>query len=236
MRAPGGIAAGLFYRRFRSWLRRLLGGGAIPYGNNIEYWEERALILGRNAVLDSRHGKREFEEVTAMQKKELLPLFRGQLTGEERLVLDLGCGPGRFTVDLARLVGGRAVGADPVLSLLELAPRDPDVEYRQLVGGVIPMGTGEADVVWISLVLGGVEDDFLPGEVREIERVLRSGGLLFLVENTSEKPDGEHWKFRSVEKYASLFPSVPLVHLHDYRDLDERMSVMAGRKAASSAG
>lgn len=44
-------------------------------------------------------------------------------------------------------------------------------------------------------------------------RVLRRGGLLFLVENTTSGTGAPHWKYRSVETYRGLcdFLGVPLL-------------------------
>jgi len=97
--------------------------------------------------------------------------------------------------------------------------------------GVIPVEDESMDVVWICLVLGGIIDDsVLRFTIDEINRVLKKDGLVFLVENTSEKKDGDYWKFRSVQTYQKLFSFVELRHLSDYFDLGERISIMTGRK------
>ncbi len=88
---------------------------------------------------------------------------------------------------------------------------------------------GEADVVFVCLVLGGLRDDELPAIAAELRRVLAPGGLLFLVENTSEKPDAPHWRYRTARAYASLFGWADLEPVLDYDDLGERISVLAGR-------
>ena len=74
------------------------------------------------------------------------------------------------------------------------------------------------------------EGPILSRTTAEAARILRLGGLLFLVENTSSNPASEHWVFKSVADYRAMFPSVDLEHLHDYVDLGERISVLAGRR------
>jgi hypothetical protein len=59
--------------------------------------------------------------------------------------------------------------------------------------------------------------------------VLRPGGLVFLVENTSDGSGNAFWAFRSVAEYQRLFRPVSLEHVHDYHDLGERISVLTGR-------
>jgi ubiquinone/menaquinone biosynthesis C-methylase UbiE len=93
----------------------------------------------------------------------------------------------------------------------------------------IPLPDASVDVIWVCLVLGGVTLDKLPIVCSELIRVLRSSGLLFLVENISEKESGAHWHFRSMQQYQSLFPTIALRHLHNYPDVGEKISIMAGR-------
>jgi ubiquinone/menaquinone biosynthesis C-methylase UbiE len=58
-------------------------------------------------------------------KEILFPLLQSQLTGTECNLLDFGCGPGRFTTDLAELISGKAVGVDVVPDLLCLHQNRP---------------------------------------------------------------------------------------------------------------
>ena len=199
---------------------------------DLAYWERRAGEFGVRSVLNLNHSEAEMEEVTRLQMEILFPVLRRHLSGDEKVVLDFGSGPGRFTPALAELISGRAIGVDPIQSLLDLAPRGEGVEYRLIEDGRVPLPDQSVDVVWISLVLGTITDpDALQRSVAEVERVLRDGGLLFLVENTAERRDRRHFHFRPISFYAALFPSIPLIrHEGDYYDLGERISIMVGRK------
>ncbi|MBW3627697.1 MAG: class I SAM-dependent methyltransferase [Gemmatimonadetes bacterium] len=202
---------------------------------DLEYWEERARRHGGRAVYDLGHSEAELDSVTRYQMDVLFPVLRRHLKGDEKLVLDFGSGTGRFTPALAELIDGRALGVDPIQRFLDLAPRTERVEYRLLENGRIPLPDQSADVVWISLVLTAIpEDSTLRRSVAEIERVLRPGGLLFLVENTHDRPNLPHLAYRPVEFYASLFPSVPLQHEGGYYDRGERISILVGRKRAGA--
>jgi ubiquinone/menaquinone biosynthesis C-methylase UbiE len=200
--------------------------------SSIKYWEQRAKQHGRRAVLHLGHTEAEIEAVTCLQKEKIFPALKTRLHGKEALLLDFGCGTGRFTADLAALIQGQAIGVDPIETLIDLAPKDDkSVEYRVIKKDIIPIEDNSIDVVWICLVLGGITDkNTLYKAVNEIKRVLKKDGLLFLVENTSEKKDTEHWKFRSVQEYQTLFKFIQLEHISDYFDLDERISIMAGNK------
>ena len=222
----------------RGWILRLARRKRLrtPAGG-LSYWHERARRFGARAVLNIGHPAEHFDEVTSRQKALLLPRLQHRLEGWEKIVLDLGCGPGRFTPDLARIVEGEAIGVDPIPSLLELAPQASGVRYERMDVAAIPLPAEHVDVAWICLVLGGITDSStLDQTIREVDRVLRPRGLVFLVENTTESPNprgSAYWHFRSVSEYRSLLYFAPLEHLGDYLDQGEQISIMAGRKAAN---
>jgi len=198
----------------------------------IQYWEKRAKQYGKRSVFNIGHSKNEMETITKMQKYQIFPLFRKQLTGNENIVIDFGCGTGRFTCDLAQIIDGKAIGLDPIQYLLDLAKEEKciNVEYRTMSEGKIPVASDSADIIWICLVLGGIVDqNVLKDTVLEMQRVLKEKGLIFLVENTTNGNDGDYWKYRSIEFYQSLFDYVDLKHISDYMDMGETISIMAGR-------
>lgn len=192
------------------------------------YWTERALKHGERAVLNLGH--KDTAGITSVQHATLLPMLRARLHGDERVVLDYGCGPGRFTPALAETIHGRAVGVDPTEALVRIAPAAPNVEYHVLREGKIPLADASVDVLWLCLVLCCIVNDAeLEHAVGELRRVLKPGGLVFLVENTSLNPDRPHIRFRTVQEYARLLPWAGLEPVGEYLDLGERISVLAGR-------
>ena len=215
-------------RVWRRFVRKFFAPGRTL--STRQYWERRVLEYGRFSVLNLEHSTEDFEAVTEQQKRELYPCLQEALRGDEKIILDFGCGPGRFTADLASLIGGTAVGVDPISSLIDLAPPAKDVEYRVMLDQRIPLSTQAVDVVWVCLVLGGLKEDDLRTAIAEIDRVLKPGGLLFLVENTSDRKGPPHWSYRSFENYREMLPFVSLSHRKDYLDLSDRNSIMVGRK------
>ncbi len=215
----------------KGWFRSLVRLIPGRKRSDLRWWDRQASRYGPRSVLHSEHSEAEMAQVTEWQKGILFPLLRQQLRGTERECLDFGCGPGRFTPDLAELVGGRVVGVDPTRALLANAPRSKRVEYRLMEGGTIPADDSSVDVVWICLVLMCITDEWaLRRSVAEIGRVLRPDGLLFLVENTESRENLRHLSYRSVEEYQSLFTFAKLEHAGDYHDLGERISILTGRK------
>lgn len=209
---------------------------ALPVGTGVAYWRARARALGERAVLSTDHAGA-VDDVTATHRAQLLPELAALLPlapGPSRTVLDLGCGIGRFTGDLAALAG-RAIGVDPVAELLALAPAAPGVEYRELgdPAGPLPLADGEAAVAFTCLVLGGIESaEALAAVGTELDRVLAPCGIVFLAESVSERPAMEHWTFRSVADYAAALPWAGLQEVARFDDAGDAVSVMAGRKPA----
>jgi len=196
--------------------------------SGIDYWDQRAKKHGKKAVIDLRH--KDINPITERQKKEIFPFLIKQLNKNDKIILDFGCGPGRFTKDLATLTHGQAIGIDPIERFIKKAPLDKNIKYLIMKEGKIPLNDGSVDAVWVCLVLGGITLDF-ENTLNEINRVLRTNGLLFLVENTSTwKDNSSYWVYRSVEEYQNMFPNYRLEHLHDYQDFDETISILAGRK------
>jgi SAM-dependent methyltransferase len=108
----------------------------------------------------------------------------GYLLGELRpgmSLLDVGCGPGTITIDLAaRVAPGKVVGIDAAPDALAAAstkaPRMATVDFQ--TGDVYALGypDGEFDVVHAHQVLQHLADPV--AALREMRRVCKPGGLV----------------------------------------------------------
>lgn len=208
-------------------LRLVSKNSSLDHGR---YWRKRVKRYGKRAVLNLAHSEHSFDQITEQQKKLLFPVFLSLLNNTERTALDFGCGPGRFTSDIANLIHGSAVGLDIAQELLAMAPSASNVSYSLISDGLPEADEFKFDVIWICLVLGGIPDHAIRNTAEKLERALNPGGLLFLVENTSRKHNAEYWFFRSVEQYQVLFPLIELGLITSYSDVGEEISIIAGRK------
>jgi SAM-dependent methyltransferase len=97
-------------------------------------------------------------------------------------LLDVGCGPGTITIDLARRVApGRVVGLDAAASILQeaaghRADDDPPVEWQVGDVYVLPFEAGAFDVVHAHQVLQHLADPV--AGLHEMARVATVGGLV----------------------------------------------------------
>ncbi len=93
-------------------------------------------------------------------------------------VLDVGCGPGALTAELARRLGAEHVAAvDPSESFVEACrARNPGVDVKLGRAEEIPFTDGRFDAALAQLVYHFVSDP--EGAAAEMRRVVRPGGLL----------------------------------------------------------
>jgi SAM-dependent methyltransferase len=95
-------------------------------------------------------------------------------------LLDVGCGPGTITADLAgRLAPGRVVGLDRAPEVLAQARAGQEGENLEFLPGDVyrlPFGEASFDVVHAHQVLQHLTEPV--GALGEMHRVLRPGGIL----------------------------------------------------------
>lgn len=123
-----------------------------------------------------RHSSAQFEAAMEM-------ISRLRLSGNER-VLDIGCGDGKITVEISRLLtGGSVVGIDSSVEMIEFARKKyPQRDYPNLSWDIMDASNltfdGEFDVVFSNACLHWVSDH-LP-VLKGIKRSLKPGGLALL--------------------------------------------------------
>jgi ubiquinone/menaquinone biosynthesis C-methylase UbiE len=104
-------------------------------------------------------------------------------------ILDVGCGPGNFTVYLGSR-GLRPVGVDISFEMLAVGRSHRGVHYPLIQGSMehLPFSTGVFDGVLVAYSLLHIPKDRVPSVLRELRRVCRAGGrgLLLLKEGEGE--------------------------------------------------
>lgn len=95
-------------------------------------------------------------------------------------VLEIGCGIGRLTSELAMSRGGFVYGIDISQKMLQLADKNTAwktyTTYRQCDGRTIPFEDDFFESVYSMLVFQHIPDDAKIGYIKETYRVLKPGG------------------------------------------------------------
>jgi SAM-dependent methyltransferase len=103
------------------------------------------------------------------------------------LVVDLGCGTGRFSEILAAEFGARIVGFDPSEKMIEqarLKPATGMIEFKRASAEELPLADGCVDLVFMSQVYHHLPDPVAVAQ--ECGRILRTGGYVCVRTTTCE--------------------------------------------------
>jgi ubiquinone/menaquinone biosynthesis C-methylase UbiE len=105
------------------------------------------------------------------------------------VVLDLGCGTGRYSGALSNRFASPVVAIDPSERMLAEAAKKlaPNVRYVRAMAEALPLADGVFDMVFMSMVFHHFSNS--QQAVRECRRVLRPGGVVCLRAGTSEQTE-----------------------------------------------
>lgn len=181
----------------------------------------------------------ELDAETKRQIGVLFPMIAEQLHGHERTALDFGCGAGRFTLPLAKVIQGRAVGFDPCAPLIAAATGHISVDYftsdTEAYFSESRRNGTTFDLILAYIVLGSPQLDtelIAAGLVS----LLAPDGLLILADHmTPNIPTGKWWRFRPLEFYQSLFArhGVTVECIGEIRQLENTVSILSGRNSSA---
>jgi ubiquinone/menaquinone biosynthesis C-methylase UbiE len=169
---------------------RLAGAtsGMVRYGASMDY-DETAIATAYDAARGYR------PEVL----RRWLDLIAAHVPACPTLIVDLGCGTGRFTHPLAEELQTRVIGIDPSLKMLESARAKPGsdrVAFRQGSGEAIPLKDACADVIFMSMMLHHLKDRRRTAE--ECRRVLHNAGRVLIRNSTRD----------SIQPQRRFFPGI----------------------------
>lgn len=136
--------------------------------------EKATYSHGHHTSVISVHARRTAQNSASFLLPHLQPTYR---------ILDLGCGPGTITADLAALVPqGSVIGVDSVEAILEQARSLAsdrglsNITYETGDANKLRFADGEFDVVFCHQLLQHVQDPV--GVLREMKRCCKAGGLV----------------------------------------------------------
>jgi ubiquinone/menaquinone biosynthesis C-methylase UbiE len=136
--------------------------------------EQAAYTHGHHKSVVDDHARRTAKDSAGFLLPHIRPTDR---------ILDVGCGPGTITADLAALVPhGQVVGGDAVESVLKQAAEYAasrglaNATFRQIDANALPFEDDTFDVVYCHQVLQHVKNPV--GILKEMRRVAKPGGIV----------------------------------------------------------
>jgi SAM-dependent methyltransferase len=177
-----------------------------------QYWEARAARFGRvaaglPAVCSYGMPRLYNEAIHACQYRALarhLAAYRGCS------ILDVGCGVGRWSLQLARR-GNRVVGVDLSPTMIEVARENAaregaDCDFRVADVTQLALATRFDAIFAVTVLQHVVADDLFDASLRNLAEHLKPGGTMVLLEvaPTTPVPDCESptFKGRSIDRFV----------------------------------
>lgn len=144
-----------------------------PLSTTITTYDQRAAFyVARNRRDPKDEMVRHFEQFSA-----LVP-HRGR-------VIDVGCGPGRHSLELARR-GYQVVSLDLSRGMLREAQKFGVHDLARADMRSLPIASMSADGLWVSASFLHVPRADAPATLQEFQRVLKPNGVLFIVVKRGE--------------------------------------------------
>jgi SAM-dependent methyltransferase len=165
--------------------------------------------------LAEEYARRIFDELQYKPlDRALLDRFAKQTSGQGD-VCDMGCGPGHIARYI-RDAGASVFGIDLSPGMLEQARKlNPGIPFREgnMMALDIPDGTFAGIAAFYAIV--NIPKQSLPVIFREMERVLRSGGLLLLAFHAGDEVlhEEELWGHKLSMNFLFFQPSEIKLHL-----------------------
>ncbi len=148
-----------------------------------EAWDRHLAAFSRRREARARHPRRVASLVARRRGQHAAFRTFVHLAGD--VVLDIGCGPGRFKAHLGPDV--RYVGVDPIVVL----PDATSFEFARAVSEALPFADETFSDVVVLNALDHVRD--VSGTLREIRRVLVPGGRLHVLQTVHDRRDLLRW-------------------------------------------
>jgi SAM-dependent methyltransferase len=185
-------------------------GGKVGNGTDWGKLTQKGYLASGMDPADRRGQKNYYIDV--LQKMALEEVL--ELKGDE-IVLDFGCGSGRFSCWIAPKVK-KVVGLEITPEMINLAENNREAKNAEFIlydGVHLPAFSHPFDLllsVWVLQHMGG---DLLKKTVSELARYLKSGAKFYLIEQVSDNPKVGR---PSIKEYLIAFKESKLECLQYY--------------------
>lgn len=165
--------------------------------------EQAVYTHGHHASVVQDHARRTAQDSAAFLLPHIKPHHK---------ILDVGCGPGTITADLAAFVTqGHVTGGDAVESVLAQASSFAEsrhltnISFQKIDANALPFEDDTFDIVYCHQVLQHVNDPV--GILREMRRVAKPGGLVAARE-ADYKSFAWYPEYPEITRWADIYQRV----------------------------
>lgn len=131
-------------------------------------------------------------------------------------ILDVGCGTGRWAIEMAQLFpAARVVGVDVVAPSMETTTEQLPPNYSFQAGNILeglPFPDASFAFVHQRYMIGAIPADRWPGAVSELKRLTRPGGWIELVEAGTSRGGGS--ALETVDKWVAAVLARRNLNIH----------------------
>ena len=187
-----------------------------------KYWNDRYNRLGDKAPHDLRLNYDDIENKELKDNERIVSIVSKNIIGSEKYCLDFGCGLGRYTDLLRTTFNWDVLGVDISPVAIQLARNKyKNLNFEVFQNNNVPLKNGNKyDVVFINLVLGGINTKKLNEIVLLLNKNSSKDALFVIVENTSNEKDKCYWKYRNQDFYIRLFNFIQFNEVLIYKEFD----------------
>jgi ubiquinone/menaquinone biosynthesis C-methylase UbiE len=131
-------------------------------------------------------------------------------------ILDVGCGPGRNSLELAT-TGRRVIGIDVNPREIDYARREvmsqnPNIDFQVMSGEEMNFKDNEFDATVLLGTLGGVQRELRGRILRETVRVVKPGGIIYIGELARKHGDPKRDAKYARDEALAGEPGARVVH------------------------
>ena len=197
-------------------------------------WRILARRYGRKSVMALDIDDATLDAETERQAAIIFPLIRAALRGDEKTAIDYGCGAGRFTRHLDKLVSGTTYGYDPCAELIDARGEQPP-SIQWITGDpdrLFAWDHPPCDIVFTAMVLGEPNIDIEATAADLVSRLAPYGLLVVLDHMPDTEPLGRWWRFRPKSFYFDLFArnGVTMREIGRVQQLDNEVTILARQR------
>ena len=186
--------------------------------------------MGNSSVFGNQISLSEQKKITDIHEKILFKCLDGNIELGSN-VLDFGCGYGRFSDFFVKKLNCNYIGVENSEFFLKNFHNSKNKTFLSF-DGLKDNKTYENyfDLLFVFAVFGGFKKNKASNIFQILEKKVKPGGKIFVVEAISNKEVEDEWSFRTEEYYKNLFNNFNISTEYYFLEDDKFNQIFKGTK------